>query len=320
VVRGVPCRFWTAGGLVGQPAIQDQIGQLWASLCRGIAPAVMFMYVFRVWYCQVVPVIMNARCTIASEPRKASIKAPGSRTSPRRCSIFGQPCAAGSKARRATPTTRATRLSACSSGASPNPRVPVGPVTATLPAVHGTPIPNPGGCPAGLPAKLHRPRARTSAGNQPSGVQACAQMMSGVSFPQLAARDPRRPRGGAAVRPARPAIDGGMAAVIRDETTRRLTVYTDVRRATGPLDIGDHSTIWLFQRPSSTNHPPAPPSPKTPRQTDHHAATPSTRTPPGHRPAGLPPLQRPHAQRRHRGHLERRRTTGVLAARMSSAE
>jgi hypothetical protein len=48
--------------------------------------------------------------------------------------------------------------------------------------------------------------------------------------------------------PARPVIDGGMAAAIRDQQTRRrtLTVYTDVRRVTAPLGIGDRSTIWLF--------------------------------------------------------------------------
>jgi hypothetical protein len=48
--------------------------------------------------------------------------------------------------------------------------------------------------------------------------------------------------------PARPVIDGGMAAAIRDQQTRRrtLTVYTDVRRVTAPLGIGGRSTIWLF--------------------------------------------------------------------------
>ena len=47
--------------------------------------------------------------------------------------------------------------------------------------------------------------------------------------------------------PARPAIDGGMAAAIRDQAVRRrtLTVYTDIRRVTVPLAIGDRSTIWL---------------------------------------------------------------------------
>lgn len=48
--------------------------------------------------------------------------------------------------------------------------------------------------------------------------------------------------------PARPAIDGGMAAAIRDEAVRRrtLTLYTDVRRVTVPLGIDDRGTIWLF--------------------------------------------------------------------------
>jgi hypothetical protein len=48
--------------------------------------------------------------------------------------------------------------------------------------------------------------------------------------------------------PARPLIDGGMAAAIRDQQTRRrtLTVYTDLRRVTAPLGISDRNTIWLF--------------------------------------------------------------------------
>ena len=48
--------------------------------------------------------------------------------------------------------------------------------------------------------------------------------------------------------PARPVIDGGMAAAIRDQQTRRrtLTVYTDLRRVTAPLGISDRNTIWLF--------------------------------------------------------------------------
>lgn len=47
--------------------------------------------------------------------------------------------------------------------------------------------------------------------------------------------------------PARQAIDGGMAAAIRDQAARRrtLTVYTDLRRVTVPLGIDDRSTIWL---------------------------------------------------------------------------
>lgn len=53
---------------------------------------------------------------------------------------------------------------------------------------------------------------------------------------------------GLAWQPARLVIDGGMAAAISDQQTRRrtLTVYTDLRRLTGPLGIGDRNTIWLF--------------------------------------------------------------------------
>ncbi|HXV93438.1 MAG TPA: hypothetical protein VD813_09085 [Pseudonocardia sp.] len=48
--------------------------------------------------------------------------------------------------------------------------------------------------------------------------------------------------------PARPAIDGGMAAGVRDESARRrtLTVYTDVRRVTAALGIDGRDTIRLF--------------------------------------------------------------------------
>jgi hypothetical protein len=47
--------------------------------------------------------------------------------------------------------------------------------------------------------------------------------------------------------PARPAIDGGMAAAIRGQAVgrRTLTVYTDLGRVTVPLGIDDRSTIWL---------------------------------------------------------------------------
>lgn len=47
---------------------------------------------------------------------------------------------------------------------------------------------------------------------------------------------------------ARPVIDGGMAAAIRDRQTRQrtLTVYADLRRMTVPLGIADRDTIWLF--------------------------------------------------------------------------
>jgi hypothetical protein len=70
---------------------------------------------------------------------------------------------------------------------------------------------------------------------------------------QRAAVDPRLgfvelPAIGLQWQPARPVIDGGMAAAIRDQKTRRrtLTVYTDIRRLTVPLGIGDRDTIWLF--------------------------------------------------------------------------
>jgi hypothetical protein len=70
---------------------------------------------------------------------------------------------------------------------------------------------------------------------------------------QQTAADPRLgfaelPAIGLQWQPARPVIDGGMAAAIRDQKTRRrtLTVYTDIRRVTVPLGISDRSTIWLF--------------------------------------------------------------------------
>jgi hypothetical protein len=48
--------------------------------------------------------------------------------------------------------------------------------------------------------------------------------------------------------PMRSFIDGGMATAIRDRSVRRrtLTLYTDVRRVTDALGIGDRSTTWLF--------------------------------------------------------------------------
>jgi hypothetical protein len=70
---------------------------------------------------------------------------------------------------------------------------------------------------------------------------------------QRTAADPRLgfaelPAIGLQWRSARPVIDGGMAAAIRDQQTRRrtLTVYTDLRRVTAPLGIADRGTIWLF--------------------------------------------------------------------------
>ncbi len=133
---------------------------------------------------------------------------------------------------------------------------------------------------------------------EPPGGPAYPQMMGGVSFPALAARDldgrevalpaglpgewnvvivafrrdqqelvdswvpwleeraaampglrfAELPAIGLQWQPGRPVIDGGMAAAIRDQETRRrtLTVYTDLRRVTAPLGIGDRNTIWLF--------------------------------------------------------------------------
>lgn len=48
--------------------------------------------------------------------------------------------------------------------------------------------------------------------------------------------------------PARPFIDGGMAAAIRDPVVlrRTFTVYGDVGRVTGPLGITDRSTITVL--------------------------------------------------------------------------
>ena len=68
-----------------------------------------------------------------------------------------------------------------------------------------------------------------------------AATMPGLRFAEL-------PAIGLQWQPARPVIDGGMAAAIRDQKTRRrtLTVYTDLRRVTAPLGIGDRGTIWLF--------------------------------------------------------------------------
>jgi hypothetical protein len=68
-----------------------------------------------------------------------------------------------------------------------------------------------------------------------------AAVMSWLRFVEL-------PAIGLQWQPARSAIDGGMAAASRGQQTRRrtLTVYTDLRRVTAPLGIGDRSTIWLF--------------------------------------------------------------------------
>ncbi|HUB42184.1 MAG TPA: hypothetical protein VMA72_25315 [Streptosporangiaceae bacterium] len=72
-------------------------------------------------------------------------------------------------------------------------------------------------------------------------LQQHAATASGLGFAEL-------PAIGIAWQPARPVIDGGMAAAISDERARRrtLTVYTDLRRLTAPLGITDRNTIWLF--------------------------------------------------------------------------
>jgi hypothetical protein len=72
-------------------------------------------------------------------------------------------------------------------------------------------------------------------------LQKRAATAPGLGFAEL-------PAIGLAWQPARPAIDGGMAAAISDQQTRRrtLTVYTDLRRLTGPLGITGRNTIWLF--------------------------------------------------------------------------
>ena len=72
-------------------------------------------------------------------------------------------------------------------------------------------------------------------------LQEQAATTPGLGFAEL-------PAIGLAWQPARPAIDGGMAAAIGDQQTRRrtLTVYTDLRRLTIPLGITGRDTIWLF--------------------------------------------------------------------------
>ena len=68
-----------------------------------------------------------------------------------------------------------------------------------------------------------------------------AEATPGLGFAEV-------PAIGLAWQPVRSAIDGGMAASIADQQTRRrtLTVYTDLRRLTGPLGIADRNSIWLF--------------------------------------------------------------------------
>src|SRR5262245_28728198 len=85
----------------------------------------------RVVAAEAVPSTWKARCTTTSAPAKAASRAAGSRTSPCRYASLDHPCVAGSNGRRAMPATRPIRSSASSSGISPKPNVPVGPVTAT---------------------------------------------------------------------------------------------------------------------------------------------------------------------------------------------
>ena len=68
-----------------------------------------------------------------------------------------------------------------------------------------------------------------------------AEATPGLAFAEV-------PAIGLAWQPVRPAIDGGMAAAIADQQTRRrtMTVYADLRRLTGPLGISDRNSIWLF--------------------------------------------------------------------------
>src|SRR3954470_14008260 len=107
-----------------------------------------------------VPVIMNARWTTTSAPAKACSSAAGSRTSPRRYVIFVQPCSSGSKGRRAMPTIRPTPASSWSIGTRPKPKVPVGPVTATVRGAERAPTPRryPGAAVPRRPPGSSRPR------------------------------------------------------------------------------------------------------------------------------------------------------------------
>jgi hypothetical protein len=101
--------------------------------------------------------------------------------------------------------------------------------------------------PAGLPGEWNvvivafRREQQELADSWVPWLEERAAAMPGLRFVEL-------PAIGLQWQPARPVIDGGMAAAIRDQTTRRrtLTVYTDLRRVTVPLGIGDRDTIWLF--------------------------------------------------------------------------
>lgn len=72
-------------------------------------------------------------------------------------------------------------------------------------------------------------------------------------FEQQAASDPdlrfyELPTIGRIWAPARPFIDGGMAAAIRNPVIlqRTLTIYGDVNRVTRPLGIDDRSTVAVL--------------------------------------------------------------------------
>ena len=101
--------------------------------------------------------------------------------------------------------------------------------------------------PAGLPGEWNvvivafRRQQQSLVNSWVPWLQEQAATTPGLGFAEL-------PAIGLQWQPARPAIDGGMAAAIGDQQTRRrtLTVYTDLRRVTIPLGITGRDTIWLF--------------------------------------------------------------------------
>src|SRR3954452_19539775 len=76
--------------------------------------------------------IAKARWTTTSAPSTSASTASRSSTSPRRYSVFSQPCPARSKGRRAMPITRSTSGIRSSEEMKALPISPVGPVTATV--------------------------------------------------------------------------------------------------------------------------------------------------------------------------------------------
>src|SRR4051794_1930027 len=90
------------------------------------------------------PVMLNARWTTTSAPWNACSSASWSRTSPWRYSILCQPFELGTNGRRAIPMTFPTRSSSSRSGMRPDPKVPVGPVTATVSGGMGVRLPDRG--------------------------------------------------------------------------------------------------------------------------------------------------------------------------------